>query len=436
MPRSYLPTTPSSLRNPTVDYHTGDVLTSGVQAPGDNVLYGANPYRDATYKVGAWDQFLNWLGFRSNADAWQENMAVQAREYDSAITQQLRNEQYDSPSQQVARMRAAGLNPDLNGGDGISPGASEPGEPDPSTPQASESDSGLIAEGTQRVSQFTSFIGNTLQSAIALVSGLQGVKRNSLQNTSLSLGNLSGQTELAQILGSMLIPMDNGDDDTDWKFDAINTAQTFLGGTHLSKRDRHNMMVALQGFWNSAPANAEKFQQWLKYAKGRKDFFYETSESWSPDDGSMRAIFGPLGKAGSEIRELNLKYQKATLQSGIAEEQNDLEYENQLDAGQQARAENQTNAATEYRQELDRILNKALDDMVSGIEKNGGPFKDVLLTLIALGRLYFQSNSLPSPQRNKGKGADTSNNGVSYVESYDANGALKGVKRSYTEMTK
>ena len=64
--------------------------------------------------------FPTWLS--SEADAWQENMSVQAAEYDAAIVQKAYDEQYNQPSEQVARMNAAGLNPDISGGENINPG--------------------------------------------------------------------------------------------------------------------------------------------------------------------------------------------------------------------------------------------------------------------------------------------------------------------------
>ena len=100
-------------------------------------MLDAIPYRNQKYNESPWQRPFSNLGFRTQADAWKENMAVQAAEYDAAIAQKAADEAYETPGAQVARMRAAGLNPDLNGGEGISPGEAQPLPQDPSTPMQS-----------------------------------------------------------------------------------------------------------------------------------------------------------------------------------------------------------------------------------------------------------------------------------------------------------
>lgn len=103
-------------------------------------LLDQNPYRNLTYRKSPWQNLLTNLGFRTEADAWQENMSVQAAEYDASIAQKAYDEQYNTASAQAERMRAAGINPDIDGGSSISPGEAASPAQDPSTPMQTTGD--------------------------------------------------------------------------------------------------------------------------------------------------------------------------------------------------------------------------------------------------------------------------------------------------------
>ena len=127
--------------------------------PTINSLLEANPYRGQEYKKSGWQNFLSWLGFRTEADAWKENMAVQAAEYDASVLQKQYNENYDSADSQAARMRSAGMNPELDPSS-ISSGNSSPMPDDPSTPMQSTGDETQILGFADKVmSAFTTCIG-------------------------------------------------------------------------------------------------------------------------------------------------------------------------------------------------------------------------------------------------------------------------------------
>lgn len=75
----------------------------------------SNPYSEMPRVQTGWDRLLNWLGFRSGYDKAQEQYNLAGAEYNSQLEQLASEEAYNSPSAQAARMRAAGLNPDLTG---------------------------------------------------------------------------------------------------------------------------------------------------------------------------------------------------------------------------------------------------------------------------------------------------------------------------------
>lgn len=77
-----------------------------------------NPYTKenrAEYKIGVWEQFLRSLGLRTGYDNYQMDMDNLERQWDTQNQSLSYEENYNSPEAQTARMRQAGLNPDING---------------------------------------------------------------------------------------------------------------------------------------------------------------------------------------------------------------------------------------------------------------------------------------------------------------------------------
>lgn len=74
-----------------------------------------NPYTNLPRQQTFWDRFANWFGFRSGYDKATEQYQMASDEYNAQLSQLASEEKYNSPIEQAARMRQAGLNPDLTG---------------------------------------------------------------------------------------------------------------------------------------------------------------------------------------------------------------------------------------------------------------------------------------------------------------------------------
>lgn len=107
-------------------------------------LWNSNPYANNDREDSLWDSIGNLFGFRTGADKWQDELDVRSKEYDAQIASIAREEEYNSESSKVQRMREAGLNPDLQGIQSAS-SASEFSEPETSPESNSELDSPLSA---------------------------------------------------------------------------------------------------------------------------------------------------------------------------------------------------------------------------------------------------------------------------------------------------
>ena len=136
---------------------------------GDDVydkLYKANPYVNMTYNKSAWQSFLGSLGFRTDYDRWLEEAQVNKNEYDAQVASiQMQNE-YNSPSAEAARMRQAGLNPDLTGLENVAESASPNVDPQGMSPGAGES--GEFGEITQKLWNFGTGILSLYQVGVGL----------------------------------------------------------------------------------------------------------------------------------------------------------------------------------------------------------------------------------------------------------------------------
>ena len=101
-------------------------------------LYQANPYRNLTYHKSAWQSLLEGLGFRTSYDTWREQAEVNSAEYDARIMEMMKANEYNSPTAEAARMRQAGLNPDLLGTADVEPAAEQAPDPNGMEPNVAD----------------------------------------------------------------------------------------------------------------------------------------------------------------------------------------------------------------------------------------------------------------------------------------------------------
>lgn len=85
-----------------------------------------NPYNniDPNKSLSWWNRFTDSLGFTNHSGQLNQQYDLLSAQWESEYALAMQDREYNSPEQQVARMRAAGLNPDLNGGQNVTPGES------------------------------------------------------------------------------------------------------------------------------------------------------------------------------------------------------------------------------------------------------------------------------------------------------------------------
>lgn len=86
-----------------------------------------NPYNniDPNKSLSWWNRFTDSLGFTNHSGQLTQQYDLLSNQWESEYALALQDREYNSPQAQVERMRAAGLNPDLNGGQSLTSGSSE-----------------------------------------------------------------------------------------------------------------------------------------------------------------------------------------------------------------------------------------------------------------------------------------------------------------------
>lgn len=140
-----------------------------------------NTIRKNTYQDTFWDRFKEFFGGKRGSKAFQESLDLEDSAYLSELMNAQREQEYNDPAAQAERMRTAGINPDLTGGESLTPG------------EASQIDdevlgSGLSAVLTETQSQAAQMplqlangIMEAAGSVMSLVSGGMGISNSLFQ---------------------------------------------------------------------------------------------------------------------------------------------------------------------------------------------------------------------------------------------------------------
>lgn len=384
-----------------------DPVSLGPQYQG---MLDANPYRNQSYNKSPWQNFLTALGFRTEADAWQENMAVQAAEYDASIAQKAYDEQYNTASAQAERMRAAGLNPDIDGGSSISPGEAASLGQDPSTPMQATGEESVPQEILSTAFSVATGCLDAVATATGIVQSVQGIRRNHLDNVMQSISNEAGLQSLADQVLPYLIPTTNSDlFDEDgnvvgnWQENAYQMAKFFTGD--MPKKLRGKFQRALLNRINSAPGERKAYEEWSGRIRARKDTYRESANFYSEEDDVLRIV-------SEGLEEMNMKLYKQIQNTDFAqaeateeEAKNDKTYYSNLDSALQAGAENKANEVSKKNNEMVSTMRDSLKGIVDELDKASkesgikGGLASVAMALISTIQLWISSQGAPSVSR-------------------------------------
>lgn len=384
------------------------VSSPGPKAPnlGDKYssLVAANPYRNQAYNKSPWQNFLTSLGIRTQADAWQENMNVQAAEYDAALAQKAYNEKFESPAAEAARMREAGLNSDLQGIGDVA-GASPMGE-DPSTPMQSSGDEGMLMTVANGVL-------NAFTTAVGVVGSIQNI-------ATTGLSNLGKVTELAESQFPNLIPFlgESQDYSRPEIIDSSMAMARMFAKQNLPRRYRNRFQNTILGFWNSAPGDAKAYKEWSDRITSRRGYAINSKTLYDEFSEVLYPMAQELADMQSDIYRARQQADLTDATADTAENENRQEYATALDSELQAQTENAQNSVSYQNAQMVDIMRQHLKKMVDTLESASkekgikGALASVAMSMISMLQLWISTQGAPSISRSSSFNSGTQNFGA------------------------
>lgn len=363
-------------------------------------LVAANPYRNQEYKKSPWQNFLTSLGFRTQADAWQENMNVQAAEYDAALAQKAYNEQYESPIAEAGRLRQAGMNPDLQGIGDVS-GASPMGD-DPSTPMQSTGDE-------EKILQAGNFIMSAVSTAFGIAKQFGELRALGIANANNELIGSSRAAEFASwVVNNTRQPFDPELSEHDNQLLRWHSLDTVNNHMKIPRRFRRQFYQNLFDFSHNLDDQVKSWQGTGSLIDSKQGVARQVESKFFGDGSfnSMREVNKTLVELSDSLAEIALGRQnaeqsfnkdyfenlsgdeKAASENAVAS--NTRIYNQEFKPEVKAAADNAINAFNAQMKSVDTIINSSLSSLVHRLKRwadKGDPFSQGLLFSFAMARM-------------------------------------------------
>lgn len=337
-------------------------------------LFANNPYRNLQYNKSAWQELGSWLGFRTDADRFQEEAQANAAEWDANVFAKMYDERYNSEASKAQRMREAGENPDLLGTQGVSEASGMPMDPQ-----------GMTAGMPDDIQGFATGLIGCFNTAIGMAGQFMQLQQ---MKSGIEGQNISNAENMMNIIKQRVIGMTPAEgfktteDFDNWKKKVEATLRTnygraFFKGTSLRRWNR-----TIDDFVGGLPQSNEQFKEWNERLQSAKDYRYGLKNHWDEAIEVFDVLNNGLYALNNEITE-NTKTKEATeLDRDIEKATNELQYETDLEPGKKALAENLENEARQSsarrkinQEDYEGILTKHMKQIgeeLDKIAKQGG----------------------------------------------------------------
>lgn len=230
-----------------------------------SALEMGNPYAQSLRKKTWLDGLVSSLGLQSGYDKYELERKQNELNYQQSLNQLMQTNAYNSPAEQAARMRDAGMNPDLV--DGVSDN-SQSSEAAP--PLAMSDMSDVVSKSNEPVQKLGQNLMQALQMAFGLAESINGIEGMKLSNDGKDISNLlslfRGADEMEGKFTSPLSFDDNGN--------PIWSLQVFP--YNLENPFRNNRYNKQWEFWRS------RVRSGLPYRNKRYNDITATAKSWLP----------------------------------------------------------------------------------------------------------------------------------------------------------
>lgn len=350
-----------NLRSKDIHYSSDPKVGSPEYQP----LFDSNPYRQFDYHMGAGENLLRSLGFRTKFDTQRESFNQNAAEYDNQVVGAQFENEYNSPAQQAAREKAAGLNTALSG-----LGASEP-----SAGVSADETPPTIAEGVDGsdVSNFVGSVLGTFTNSLGIMSALNSVKLQKLE-----IGEKSSDTilnTLEEMIGTD-VPAFSDDEEglaayEDYSNGVRDRVLNALKARGVSKSVRGMFSDNFKSYLDGLAFNSRAYSKRkglvsdkVDYGVGRNNPLYSDNNDFNV---GIDAFSKALGENMKDKKFLDDQVKLAQAQAALKQAENDYAVQQSVKPGLAAAAINSGNAAAAAQGNYDAsVYNQADSSLGAG----------------------------------------------------------------------
>lgn len=304
-------------------------LPSSLDAPSGNgrydQLFAANPYRDLQYRQSGWQRFLSALGFRTGYDSFVEQANINAAEYDADVYAMMSENEYNSPVNQARMMRAAGLNPDLQGLGDVATSASMRNDANGMQPGMDQLDSGQAIGSA--ISTFARGVLSSLSIGMSLYKDLNTVKQMQSAIDGQNINNVRGLMSAVDemIVGSVpLSVLEGGEDNLDKYANAVDWTKYGFAPNQFDGV-RQMFSERLGSLKNDASLREQVFKRYTNtegsYRSSASGFIPDSMRlsSADPEDELFDSVISSLADAAQKLNQLQRNIESNELQNkGVA----------------------------------------------------------------------------------------------------------------------
>ena len=296
-------------------------------------LFQNNPYRNLQYNKSDWQEFLGMLGFRTDYDRWQEEAQANAAEWDAGVFQKMYDEAYNSETAKAQRMRQAGENPDLLGTAGVSEANQMQQDPQGMTAGMPDNVSNVATGLIGCFNNAVGMVGQYMQ-LMQIKSGIEGQNIDNAEN----MMNIITQ----RVMG--MTPKEgfkNEKEFQDWKANVSNALSGKYGEAFFKGSSLRRWRRSIEDFIGGLPQSRAQFEEWNKRMNEAKEYWSGSADHWA----EAKDVFDKVNEALYALRKATTENKAVAgeLQSEVEvqTETNELQYQEDLEPGQRARAQNE-----------------------------------------------------------------------------------------------
>lgn len=313
-------------------------------------LLDSNPYTNLDYKQSNWQRFLSFLGFRTGYDQRKEDLQLQANEYNANVAAMAFENQYNSEAAKSQRMRAAGLNPDLQGIGDASESAGMAEDTNPPQPTGSDID---------QVLQIGSALMNGISTAMTFASGLAGLESIDLDNIQKGINSFSG-----------LLPddiLEGGQLRTDLPIDVLNRGSVFARS--LRPRARKRYMENLENFLGSMDFQIAAYNKAAGEKVSHSGYYQARKSAGSDLDDTTLIVADLIRDIAVTTDQINAETDRIIAAAEGAEGENRLTFAENYDPTIEAKSKNMSNEATYHQKKIESAIAKPLGEASDKLEE-------------------------------------------------------------------